>query len=279
MGDLDRASAARTDHRASRPAPPVPAPAWATASAPALAVILSVAGTLAAPGAITAQAPAQASTQSPARAQAPDVEPPLAAQRETGEAVQEIDGMDQRTFLWGVRLGGFEMINAEDSYDAVFDDPMPMLGVQLDWRWRRRWVLEATLDYGEVDGERVFPADPSVGTGIDETLTYVPVHVTASWSFYRADPWELRAGAGPSFLWWEDDSDVDLAGLDETEDGTELGASAALSLRRAFTAWTLGGELRWSTFPDAVGDAGVTEFFDEDDPGGVSVHLVALWGR
>lgn len=281
MEDMDRPSAARTDHRASRPAPP----ARASAPAPALALLLSVAGALATPGPVPAQGPAQGSAQGSAqgpaqtRAQAPEVEPPPAAQRETGEAVQEIDGMDERKLLWGARLGGFEMVNAEDSYDAVFDDPMPMLGIQLDWHWRPRWVLEATVDYGEVDGERVFPADPPVGTGIDETLTYVPVHVTASWSFYRADPWELRAGAGPSLLWWEDDSDVKLAGVDASDDGTDLGASAALSLRRAFTAWTLGGELRWSTFPDAAGDAGVTELFDEDDLGGVSVHVIALWGR
>ncbi|MFP3941579.1 MAG: hypothetical protein ACLF0P_14875 [Thermoanaerobaculia bacterium] len=264
---MDRPSAS-SGHSARRPTPPVPAPAPAAAgtpasAAPALALLLGVAGTLAAPG--------------PAPAQDPGTPPDT--QRETGEAVQEIDGMEDRRLLWGVRLGGFEMINAEDSYDAVFDDPMPMLGVQLDWRWRQRWVLEATLDYGEVDGERVLLADPPVGTGVDETLTYVPVHLTASWSFYHFDPWELRAGAGPSLLWWEDESGGELAGVDASDDGTELGANAALSLRRAFTAWTLGGELRWSTFPDAVGDAGVTEFFDEDDPGGVSVHVIALWGR
>lgn len=239
-------------------------------AAPALALLFALAGALASP------APAL----SRGGAQEPALDPPLAdARQEAQEPVQEIDGVDRRELLWGVRLGGFEMINSEDSYDAVFDDPMPMLGLQLDWRFRRRWVLEATLDWGEVDGERVLLADPPVGTGVDETLTYVPLHLAASWSFYRADPWELRVGAGPSLLWWEDDSDVELAGVDTTEDGTEIGASAILSVRRAFTAWTLGGELRWSTFPDAAGDSGVTRFFDEDDLGGASLHVVALWGR
>lgn len=235
--------------------------AFFRAVAPVAALALLLAGALGLPGEAHAQGG-----------------PALDAQRDTAEPVEEIDGVHRRELLWGARLGGFEMINSEDSYDAVFGDPMPMLGLQLDWRWRRKWVLEATVDYGEVDGERVLLADPPVGTGVDETLTYVPVHVTASWSFYQADPWELRVGAGPSLLWWEDDSDLP-GDIDATEDGTEIGASALLSLRRAFPAWTFGGELRWSTYPDAAGDAGVTEFFDEDDLGGISVHLVALWGR
>jgi hypothetical protein len=162
------------------------------------------------------------------------------------------------------------MVNSPDSYDAVFGDPMPLLGGQLEWQLRPRWLLVLTLDYGEVDGERVLPADPPIGTGIDETLTYIPLHLSAAWRADRGGDWALHLGAGPSFLSWEDDAGISSA------DGTEVGGHLLVALQRLRPRWIFGGELRWSTFPDAVGDAGIAEFYGEDDLGGLSLHFVAL---
>lgn len=170
----------------------------------------------------------------------------------------------------GFRLGAFEMVNSPDSYDAVYGDPMPLVGGHLEGRVWRRLFLEASLDFGQVDGERALP-----GLGIDTTLTYVPLHLAASWRLDRPDrggPWETRAGIGPSFLWWEDDGGISSA------DGTDVGANVVLSVLRLREHWLFGGELRWSTFPDAVGGSGatVTNRFDEDDLGGLAVSFLAL---
>lgn len=175
-----------------------------------------------------------------------------------------------RELRLGFRLGAFEMVNSPDSYDAVYGDPMPLLGGHLEGRVWRRLFLQASLDYGQVDGERAFPA-----LGLDSKLTYIPLHTSASWRFTgppEPGRWEVRAGLGPSFLSWEDDGGVSSA------DGTEVGANAVLSALRLGRRWHFGGELRWSTFPDAVGDAGVTKLFDEDDLGGLSVSFLALRG-
>lgn len=189
-----------------------------------------------------------------------------------GPAVASAQPADDTRFRAGFRLGAFEMVNASDSYDAVFGDPMPMLGLQVEWQLRPRIVLAASLDYGEVDGERVLLADPPRGTGVDETLTYLPVHLTGAWRADRGGDWAILVGAGPSFVSWESDSALGAA------DGSEVGGHVMASLRRPGDRWTFGGDLRWSTFPDAVGNAGVTKFFDEDDVGGLSLHLVALRG-
>ena len=172
----------------------------------------------------------------------------------------------------GLRLGAFEMVNSPDSYDAVFGEPMPLLGAQLEWQLRPRWLLVLALDYGEVDGERVLPADAPIGTGIEETLTYVPLHLSAAWRADRGGDWALHLGAGPSLLSWEDDAGISSA------DGTEVGGHLLVSLQRLRPRWILGGELRWSTFPDAVegGRATVTELYGEDDLGGLSLHFLAL---
>lgn len=173
----------------------------------------------------------------------------------------------------GFRLGAFEMINSADSYDAVYGDPMPLVGGHFEARVWRRLFVEASLDFGQVDGERVLPTNPPRGTGIDTTLTYIPLHLAASWRLDRPDrggPWETRAGLGPSLLSWEDDGGI------QSSDGTEVGANVVLSVLRLRERWLFGGEIRWSTFPDAVGNAGVTKFFGEDDLGGLAVHFLAL---
>lgn len=184
-------------------------------------------------------------------------------------AAAQDEGRDLRL---GLRLGAFDMVNSPDSYDAVYGDPMPLLGVHLEGRVWRRLFLQASLDYGQVDGERAFSA-----VGIDTTLTYIPLHTAASWRLTgpaETGRWEVRAGLGPSFLSWEDDGDV--AGAD----GTEVGGNALLSALRLGRRWHFGGEVRWSTFPDAVGGDGptVTNLFDEDDLGGLSVSFLALRG-
>jgi hypothetical protein len=171
----------------------------------------------------------------------------------------------------GFRLGLFDMINAADSYDAIYGDPMPQIGGQVE-RARGRLRFALSLDYGMVDGERVLLTGGGVrGTGIDEELVLAPLHLTAAWRFNPAARWEWSAGLGPSLLYWSTDS---IGGGDS---GSDFGGSVVTGVRRRGAAWDLGGELRWSTFPGALDDTGgVTRFYDEDDPGGLALTFLAL---
>lgn len=178
------------------------------------------------------------------------------------------------TWSWGLRAGLFEMVNSPDAYDAVFGDPMPRLGAQLEADWRRRWRFAASLDYGFVEGERVLLTDPPIGTGVDEELTMAPLHLTAAYRFRPAARWDLYAGLGPSLVYWSDETDFD------SESGTEPGGSVVLGVRRQppGARWRLGGEVRWSTFPGALPEGGAAGFFGEDDPGGVSLTFLVVRG-
>lgn len=175
---------------------------------------------------------------------------------------------------WGLRAGLFEMINAADSYDAIFGEPMPRVGAQVEVDLRSRWRFAGSVDYGVVDGERVFLTNPPRGTGIDEELTMVPVHLTAAYRFRPGATWDVYAGLGPSYLSWKDETDFDSAS------GSDFGGSvvAGVRLQPPAARWRFGGELRWSTFPGALPDGGVARFFDEDDPGGLSLTLLAVRG-
>ncbi|HEX2251732.1 MAG TPA: hypothetical protein VHQ65_00520 [Thermoanaerobaculia bacterium] len=217
----------------------------------------------------------------PAAAAQPEREPPVAPPVELpgelpvspqGEAEVPRPPAPPPSWWVGARLGAFDMVNAADSYDAVFGEPMPQIGLAAEVDFRHRWRLALSIDYGTVDGEQVILADPPLGTGIDEELTLVPVHLTLAWRLRPRARWGGYVGAGPSFLSWKDESELG------TNSGTDFGASLAAGLRRTKPAspWAWGAELRWSTFPNALPDTGTAGAFGEDDPGGLAITVTAL---
>ncbi len=197
--------------------------------------------------------------------------PPARAQPDPGPAAPA-----HRAVRWafGLRAGLFDMVDSPDSYDAVFGEPMPRLGAELEVDAGRRWRFDLSLDAGRVEGERVLLTDPPRGTGIGETLTTIPLHLTAAWRFRPAARWDVYAGGGPSFLSWR----VSSAG--DSASGSDPGGSLVVGLRRqpAGARWSFGGELRWSTFPGALPDRGVNRYYGEDDPGGAALTFLAVRG-
>ncbi len=178
-------------------------------------------------------------------------------------------------FAAGLRAGVFEPTNAQDSYDAVYGGTMSQIGVQLEYHTRGRLFFEATYDRGSVNGETVAVVPgggPPIPTGIDTELKLAPLHVTIAWLFRpRSSAWNVYAGAGPSVLYW---SETSALGDRSTSDS---GASAVVGVRRNLAKWAFGGELRYSSFPNALGDSGVAGVFHEDDLGGFGLHALALY--
>ena len=171
----------------------------------------------------------------------------------------------------GVRLAGFEMVNSADSYDAVYGETMPVGGVEAAAVLRGRLFLALAYERGEVDGERVLLTRPPRPTGVPTELTYAPLHLTLGAVLRPRARWQVRLGAGPTLLDWQD------ASAGESQGGTDLGWHLAAGLRRELRRWSLGGELRYSTIPDAVGEGGVTQFFGDDDLGGLELAAVASY--
>lgn len=177
-------------------------------------------------------------------------------------------------FDLGVRVVSLQEVNASDSYDLVFDgDAMTQFGVQFEAQIRRHFLVGLVYETGEVDGHRVLPGDPPIQTTAEETLTLSPIHLTFGWVFAPESPLHGFVGVGPTLLDWEDESGADSAS------GSDTGYHGVAGLRwsTASHRFTVGGELRYSSVPDAVGEAGVTRLFDEDDLGGTTVGLSLLW--
>lgn len=85
-------------------------------------------------------------------------------------------------------------------------------------------------------------------------------------------------GVGPTLLDWEDEGEARCP-QGQTCDGSDTGYHGVAGLRwsTANHRFTVGGELRYSGVPDAVGEAGITRLFDEDDLGGTTVGVSLLW--
>ena len=197
--------------------------------------------------------------------------PPLAVAQEAPPEASPVSSAPTQV-LFGVRLGAFDMINSDESYDAVYGSEMFQGGLHLDILPRPRLQLGLTLDYGTKSGERVFPTNPPVPTGVDDDLTLMPLHLSASYVFGAGGaPWYWYLGAGPTLLRWEEES------VGRSESATDFGGNAVAGVRWPRTKWQFGGELRYSTVPDAVGDEGAAAIYGEDDLGGIAVHFLALY--
>lgn len=182
----------------------------------------------------------------------------------------------------GVRAVSLQEVNASDSYDAVFDgDAMTQVGIQLELLIRESFLIALVYETGEVDGNRVLSVDPPISTCtlpggcIEETLTLSPIHLTFGWMFAPESQIHGFVGVGPTLLDWEDESGP----LSESGNDTGYHGVAGLRWSTPNHRFTVGGELRYSSVPDAVGEEGITgpEFFDEDDLGGTTIGVSLLW--
>jgi hypothetical protein len=156
--------------------------------------------------------------------------------------------------------------------DAVYGgERADLLGLEAEVGLGPRWFLALAADRGSLDGAlvAVLPGGEVVATGTPTELTLLPVHLTVGRRFGDPRAWSVSLGAGPSLLEWEEDNAVAPASA------SDPGAHAVLGVRRDLGRWDVGGELRWSTFPDALGEGGVSALFGEDDLGGLAFGLTA----
>ncbi|MDX1630407.1 MAG: hypothetical protein R3234_00960 [Thermoanaerobaculia bacterium] len=201
---------------------------------------------------------------------------PLAApaNAQDAEPLEELGQKEEAVPLQvrlGLRLGAFEMINSGDSYDAVFGDPLPLAGADLELRFASRWLARISAEYGEIDGEQVLLTDPPRPTGIETTLTYAPIHVSAGFLVGPDTPWRFVVGGGATLLRWEE------SGPSGSDSSTDPGGHLLLSLERTGDRWGIGGEAIYSSIPDAAGAGGASDFFEEDDLGGLALSVTLRW--
>jgi opacity protein-like surface antigen len=117
------------------------------------------------------------------------------------------------------------------------------------------------------------------GLGVPLEVTVTPLEVTGGYRFTMISPrFTPYAGVGYSSYGYKETSEfADPAeDVDERFSGFHLQAGAEYHVLE----WlAVGGEVGWSTVADAIGQAGVSAHYDEDNLGGTSVRFKISVGR
>lgn len=178
-------------------------------------------------------------------------------------------GAQQNRFLVGAQIGVFEPSGFADTYDAVYGDTLTPIGLRFEIDWGR-WFGALTVERMKADGERVALVPEPVPTGIPISLTLTPVRLSAARRFRDGAAWRPYVGGGVTVLSWKEEDEF------ESTSSTDFGAHLLGGLAWHGARMRAGGELVWSTVPNAL-EGGVSQELGEDDLGGLSASLYVGW--
>lgn len=187
----------------------------------------------------------------------------------------------------GVDVKGYGMFGsmsftASESFEAVLGDsrgPIFGGGAEVGLPWGGLYVGVGAWRFSQ-EGERVFISGSEVfPLGIPLTVEITPLELTGGWRFRnissRVVPY---VGGGWSSYAYKETSEFADAGedVDERFSGWHLLGGVEFKATR----WLgVGGEVAYSSVPDALGVAGASEAFDETNLGGTSIRLKISVGR
>ena len=188
----------------------------------------------------------------------------------------------------GVDIGGYAMagnitFTAAESFDAILgtaSGPIFGGGVRVGLPWGGLFVDVGAWRYRDT-GERAFIFnDEVIPLGIPVEVTVTPIELSAGWRFRfrRAPKFIPYAAGGYTSLNYRETSEFSTPAedVDETFKGYHLLGGAEYKITR----WVgVAGEASWSTVPDAIGESGVSDAFNESDLGGRTFRVKITIGR
>jgi hypothetical protein len=187
-----------------------------------------------------------------------------------------------------VEIGGYGMFGninftAAESFDAILGAPSGPIfggGARVALPWGGLFVDIGAWRF-HAGGERAFVFQNEViGLGIPVDVTVTPLEISAGWRFrVRKLPKLIPYIAGGlTSMRYQETSDFSTPAedVDESFGGYHLLGGAEYKITR----WLgVAGEASWTTVPDAIGEAGVSEAFNETDLGGTTLRLKITIGR
>ena len=182
----------------------------------------------------------------------------------------------------GYGMVGGMSFSASESFDAVFGSSTGTIfggGAEVGLPWGGLYFGVGAWRYSN-DGERVFVSGSEVfPLGIPLSVEITPVELTAGWRFKQISPRIVPyVGGGWSSYAYTETSDFAEAGEDVDERFNGFHILGGVEFRA--TRWLgIGGEIAFTSIPNALGAGGASEAFDEDNLGGTSYRLKISIGR
>ena len=168
-----------------------------------------------------------------------------------------------------VHAGYFEMA-AENSASALFDSRGggTFGGAVRYTFWRGAFVSAGARTFSR-EGERVFVAAPNAAVqklGFPLKVSLTPVFLTVGYRFRDGKLIVPYAGIGGSVTSYKEESEV--AGEAFDDDRSKAGFLGLAGVEVGRGTFRVGAEAGYTTVPDAVGLAGVSKVYGENDLGG-----------
>jgi len=187
-----------------------------------------------------------------------------------------------------VEIGGYAMLGlvnftARDSFDAILGEssgPMFGGGARIGLPFGGLFVDVGAWRY-HAEGERAFVSGDTIfPLGIPTEVTVTPLELSGGWRFkIRKLPKLTPYGAGGFTVMSYQETSEFATGTEDTDEtftGFHVFGGAEYKLTRWFG---VAGEASWSTVPDAIGESGVSEAFNETDLGGTTLRFKITIGR
>jgi hypothetical protein len=173
---------------------------------------------------------------------------------------------------------GYSFFTAHNTFKAIIGQPAsPFIGGGADFRLQDRLFVQGSVRWLRRTGERVIVEDDEVFTlGLDDTITIVPLAVTAGYRFHRAGVVPY-VGGGVGQYRFRETSDFSVPGDDVSRRFTSYHFLAGFEWRGS--GWAGGAfEVQYTLVPDAL-DSPVAAAYDEHDLGGIEARVKFLIGR
>lgn len=187
-----------------------------------------------------------------------------------------------------LEIGGFAMFGnytftAHESFDAILgtsSGPIFGGGAHIGLPYGGLFADVAAWRF-KADGERVLVLNNQViPLNIPTEVSVTPLELTVGWRFRlrRAPRFVPYVGGGYTSMRYHETSDfaTDEENVDEAFGGYHLLGGAEYKITR----WLgVAGEATWTTVPDAIGEGGVSDAFNETDLGGTAFRFKITIGR
>ena len=172
----------------------------------------------------------------------------------------------------GLRGGYYMSPNWADTYDVVYDNGGEITyGFELNYLFTPRFEVGVAVDLISGDGERVWADETGGWVPAGESVTFDIMPITAFGRFYLMPESTLSPfiGAGVGFASFEETDEDSESGMGFLVlGGLKVEATQHLSFL---------GEAEYSTYPEIIGEGDLSEFFNEDDIGGITIRFALVY--
>jgi opacity protein-like surface antigen len=176
---------------------------------------------------------------------------------------------------------GVTVFNATQSFKAILGKPSgPVYGGGIELG-EGHFFLSVGAQRFRRTGHRVFVFDNEVfPLNVSDTITVTPLELTAGYRFRTSGRFIPYAGAGGSWIKFEETSahSTEEDDVHETHAGYHVVGGLEVPLRRWLATAV---EAQWSSVPNAFADSAssVATVYDEHDLGGFTLRVKVVVGR